>query len=148
LPTPHSTLKLKLLVVSFMQPLETYYSQEKEIWLGNNPNRVFTYYQSGFGGLQVACLTFRTQVRGLKPGRRRRIFQDEKKFLSTHSFGREVKLWLPCRRFTACKKIPECYVEVGYLQAKNLPAHFSPTEFPPLAARVSRRRLVAEVRNI
>jgi hypothetical protein len=28
----------------------------------------------------------------------------KKKILSTPSFGREVKLWVPCRRFTACKR--------------------------------------------
>ena len=45
-------------------------------------------------------LTFGTQVRGFKPGRRRRIFQGEK-ILRTPSFGREVKPFVPCRRFTA-----------------------------------------------
>ena len=47
-------------------------------------------------------LAFRTQLRGFKPGRSRRIFQDEK-ILSTPSFGREVKPSVPCRRFMACK---------------------------------------------
>ena len=49
----------------------------------------------GFGGLEVACWP-------LVPGRSRRIFQSEK-ILSTPSFGREVKPFIPCRRFTACK---------------------------------------------
>ena len=48
-------------------------------------------------------LAFGTQVRGFKPGRNRRIFQGEK-VLSTPSFGREVKPFVPCRRFTACKR--------------------------------------------
>ena len=48
-------------------------------------------------------LSFSTQVRGLKPGRSRRIFKGEK-ILSTPSFGEEVKPWVPCRRFAACKK--------------------------------------------
>ena len=52
---------------------------------------------------QLCLLRHRTQVRGFKPGRSRRIFQDEK-ILSTPSFGREVKLFLPCRRYTACKR--------------------------------------------
>jgi len=30
-----------------------------------------------------------------------------KKILSTPSFGEEVKPSVPCRRFTACKKIPK-----------------------------------------
>jgi hypothetical protein len=33
---------------------------------------------SGFGGLGVSALASGTQVRGLKPGRRHRIFQGEK----------------------------------------------------------------------
>jgi hypothetical protein len=44
-----------------------------------------------------------TQVRGLKPGRSRWIFKG-RKILSTPSFGREVKPWVPCRRFAACKR--------------------------------------------
>ena len=46
-------------------------------------------------------LTFGTQVREFKPGRSRRIFRGEK-ILSTPSFGREVKPWVPC--LTACKR--------------------------------------------
>ena len=49
-----------------------------------------------------SVLAFGAQVRGFKPGRSRRIFQGEK-ILSTPSFGREVKPFVPCRRFTACK---------------------------------------------
>ena len=48
-------------------------------------------------------LAFGTQVRGFKPGRSRRIFQDEE-ILSTPSFGREVKPFVLCRIFTACKR--------------------------------------------
>ena len=47
-----------------------------------------------------------------------------RKILNTPSFGREVKPFVPCRRFAACK-IPECYVEVGHFQAKFI-GHFSP----------------------
>ena len=50
-----------------------------------------------------SVLAFRTQVRGFKPGRSRRIFRGEK-ILSTPSFGGEVKPSVPCRRFTACKR--------------------------------------------
>jgi hypothetical protein len=57
----------------------------------------------GFGGLGVSVLASGTQVRGYKPGRSRRIFKGEK-ILSTSSFGREVKPWVPCRRFAACKR--------------------------------------------
>jgi hypothetical protein len=46
-----------------------------------------------------------TQVRGFKHGRNRRIFKGGK-ILSTPYFGREVKPWVPCRRFAArtCKR--------------------------------------------
>ena len=57
-------------------------------------------FGSGFGGLGVACWPL---VRGFKPGRSRRIFKGEK-FLSTPSFGGEVKPSVPCRRFAACKR--------------------------------------------
>ena len=50
-----------------------------------------------------SVLAFRTQVRGFKPGRKRRIFRAEK-ILSTPSFGGEVKPSVPCRRFAACKR--------------------------------------------
>jgi hypothetical protein len=59
--------------------------------------------RSGFGGLGVSALAFGTQVRGFKPGRSRRIFQGEK-ILSAPSFRREVKPWVPCRWFMACKR--------------------------------------------
>ena len=49
-----------------------------------------------------SVLAFGTQVRGFKPGRSCRIFQGEK-ILSTPSFGREVKQFVLCRRFTAYK---------------------------------------------
>ena len=57
----------------------------------------YTLLESGFG----------TQVRGFKPGRSRRIFQGEK-ILSTPSFGREVKSFVPCRIFAACKRTRKC----------------------------------------
>ena len=48
-------------------------------------------------------LAFNTQDRGFKPGRSPRIFR-AKKILSPPSFGGEVKLSVPCRRFAACKR--------------------------------------------
>jgi hypothetical protein len=70
--------------------------------------------ESGFGGLGVSVLASGTRFRGFKPGRSRRIFKGGK-ILSTHSFGREVKPWVPCRRFAACKRSLKCTVEVGIL---------------------------------
>ena len=54
-----------------------------------------------------SVLAFDTQVREFKPGRSRRIFQGEKNF-STSSFGREVKLFVPCRIFAACIRTRKC----------------------------------------
>ena len=56
-----------------------------------------------FGGLEVACWPLVPKFAGFKPGRSRRIFQGEK-ILSTPSFEREVKPFVPCNRFTACKR--------------------------------------------
>ena len=50
-----------------------------------------------------SVLAFGTQVRGFNPARSRRISQGEK-IISTPSFGREVKPFVPFRRFTACKR--------------------------------------------
>jgi len=61
----------------------------------------------------AASMVFGTQVRGFAPGRSRRIFRAKKKILSTPSFVGEVKQSVPCRSFTACKKIPKCNVEIG-----------------------------------
>ena len=48
-------------------------------------------------------LAFGTQARGFKPGRSLPIFQGEN-ILSTPSFGKEVKPFVPYRRFTTCKR--------------------------------------------
>jgi hypothetical protein len=58
---------------------------------------------SGFGGPAVSMLPSGTQDRGFEPGRSRRIFSGVK-ILSMASFGREVKQWVPCRRFVARKR--------------------------------------------
>jgi hypothetical protein len=59
--------------------------------------------QSGFGGLGVSVLASGTQVRGFKPSQSCWIFKSGK-ILSMPSFGREVKPWVPCRRFAAFKR--------------------------------------------
>ena len=68
---------------------------------------------------------FGTKVRGFKPGRSRRNYFRAKKILSTSPFGKEVKPFAPCRRFTACKRSLNVTVEVGHFQAKFI-CHFSP----------------------
>ena len=70
-------------------------------------------------------LAFGTKVRGFKPDRSRRIFQDEKKILSTPSFGREVKPSVLCRIFTACKRSLNVKWKSGIFR-QNSSGHFSP----------------------
>ena len=80
---------------------------------------------SSFGGLGVVCWPS-TQVRVFKPGWIRWIFKG-KKILSTPSFGGEVKLSVPCRRFAAYKRR-----HVGKITGQP----FSPI-VPPFTARIS-----------
>ena len=63
-------------------------------------------------------LAFGTKVRGFKPGRSRRIFQGEKN-LSMPSFGREVKPYVPYRRFTACKRSLNVTWKSGIFRQKS-----------------------------
>ena len=72
-----------------------------------------------------SVLPFGTQVHGFKPGRRSRIFQGEK-ILTTPSFGREVKPFVPCRRFTACKRSLNVTWKSGIFR-QNLPAIHRPS---------------------
>jgi len=70
-----------------------------------------------------SVLAFRTQVRGFKPGRNRRIFKGEK-MLSMPSFGQEVKSSVPCRRFAACKRSLE--LRGSRILRRNLSERFWP----------------------
>ena len=81
-----------------------------------------------------SVLAFSTQVRGFKPGRSRQIFKGEK-ILSTPSFGGEVKLSVPCRRFAAYKRSLNVAWKSTFRQNyRTILAH----EVPPFATRVSR----------
>ena len=55
------------------------------------------------GGPVVIILVSGSEVRGFDPGRGRWIFSESKN-PEYASFGREVKPWGSCRRFTACKR--------------------------------------------
>jgi hypothetical protein len=82
-------------------------------------------------------MAFGTQVRGFKPDRSRRNFQGEKKnFQQAFSFGGEVKPWVPCRRFTACKKSHNATWKSGHFQAKFIVLFFAHVVLT-LAARIS-----------
>ena len=65
---------------------------------------VATYKQnSGFGGLEVACWSLVPKFEGSNPAETVGFFR-AKKILRTPSFGREVKPFVPCRRYIACKR--------------------------------------------
>ena len=92
-----------------------------------------------------SMLVFGTQVRGFKPGRSRRIFQGEK-ILSTLSFGGEVKLSVPSRRFAACKRFLNATWKLGISGKIHRPflAHI----VPPLATRISGETTIGESWNV
>jgi hypothetical protein len=58
---------------------------------------------SGFGGLEVACWPLVPKFTGSHLAEAVG-FLGQKKTLSMPSFGGEVKLSVPCRSFTACKR--------------------------------------------
>ena len=73
-----------------------------------------TWAIDGFGGLVVSMLASGTQVCGFKPDRSRCIFTGVK-ILSMPSSGGEVKEFVPCPSFAACKKNLVIYVIYGFL---------------------------------
>jgi len=93
-----------------------------------NPTPCVKWLQWSSGSV----LPLSTQVRGFKPGIR--IFQGEK-ILSMPSFGREVKPWVPCRRFAACKRSLNWRGSRNFRQNYRLIlAH----TVPPFTTRISR----------
>ena len=90
-------------------------------------------------------MAFGTQVRGFKPSRSRRIFQDEK-ILSTSSFGKEVKPSVPSRRLAACKRFLNATWKSGISGKIHRPflAHIVPT----LATRISGETTSGESWNV
>ena len=73
-------------------------------------------------------LAFGTQVRRVKPGPRRTIFQGGK-ILTTPSFEREVKPFVPCRIFAECKRTGKCMRGSRSFRSK-LPAISRPSSSP------------------
>ena len=68
----------------------------------SSSSEVFYFTKVGVdpGGPVVIILSSGSEVRGFDPGWGQWIFQTVK-ILSMTSFGREIKPWVPCRRFTA-----------------------------------------------
>jgi hypothetical protein len=69
----------------------------------NIPHNFGKYVRSVFGGLRVACWPLVPKFAGSNPAEAVGIFR-AKKFLSTTSFGGEVKPSVQCRRFAARKR--------------------------------------------
>ena len=59
---------------------------------------------NGFGALEVACWPLVPKFAGSNAAEVVGFFRTKKKILSTPSFGREVKPFIPCRKLTACKR--------------------------------------------
>jgi hypothetical protein len=73
---------------------------------------------------------------GSNPAEARRIFQGEKKILSTPSFRRGSKSRpVPCRRFAACKRTLKVAL-TRYFQVKFTGKFLAPI-VPPFTARVA-----------
>jgi hypothetical protein len=85
-------------------PIYVWWGKEYKFlhFLNCNNNNNNNNSSSGFGGLEVACWPLEPKFKGSNPAEAVEFFR-AKKILSTSSFGREVKLWVPCRRFTECK---------------------------------------------
>ena len=94
---------------------------------------------SDFGGLEIVCWPLVPKFAGLH------LAEAVEKFLTTPSFGGEVKPSVPCRSFTACKRSLTVTSESAFRQ--NLP-DISRLQFhlPPLDA-LAWGRLVAKVGN-
>lgn len=65
---PHCSHRMQPLDVAFMAPLSTYYSQEVEIFLRNNPGRVVTIYQISklFGKAHLRAATPTNAINGFE----------------------------------------------------------------------------------
>jgi len=98
---------------------------------------------SDFSGLVVSMLASGTQVRGLKPGWSR---------VCMPSFGGEVKPFVPCRRFAACKRslhLPWKSHAVGKIgSAISRPYFFpSPIEVSHVAGRGAPLEMTGETKS-
>eukprot|EP00057_Strongylocentrotus_purpuratus_P025734 XP_011680208.1 PREDICTED: uncharacterized protein LOC105445838 [Strongylocentrotus purpuratus] len=65
---PHCSHRMQPLDVSFMKPLSTYYDQELEKWLRNNPGRVVTTFQVAelFGNAYMRAATTQVAASGFR----------------------------------------------------------------------------------
>lgn len=83
---PHSTHKMQPLDVAFMGPLKTFYAQEIESWLRNNPGRVVTVYQISeiLGKAYVRAATAEAAANGF---RKTGLFPCNRQTFREHEFA-------------------------------------------------------------
>jgi hypothetical protein len=82
-------------------------------------------FNSGFGGLGVACWPLVPKVAGSNSAEAVGFLR-AKKILSTPSFGGEVKPSIRCRRFAACKRsLNGVEVIISAKLPENILAHSS-----------------------
>ena len=89
---------------------------------------------SGFGGLQVACWHLVPKFACSNPAESVGFFR-AKKILSKPFFGREVKPFVPCLIFAACKKPESVCVEVAAFGPNYRP--FLAQVVPPFTTTVT-----------
>src|SRR5215475_4091891 len=98
---------------------------------------VYSQLLHSFGGLEVVCRPLVPKFAGSNPAEAVGFLR-AKKFLSTPSFGGEVKPSVPCRRFAACKRSLELR---GSRFLDEICRNISrPRRVPPPAARGLSRR--------
>jgi len=115
--------------------------------VGASQTLVTIYYIKQLRWSTGSVLAFGTQVRGFTPGHGHRIFR-AKKILSTPSFGGEVKLSVPCRSFTACKRsLNVTWISAFRQNYLTFLAHSSTFRRWVLSRGDAWRRLVAKVGN-
>ena len=80
--------------VSFMKPLSTYYDQELEKWLRNNPGRIVTTFQITelFGYTYVKAATSQTVANGF---RKTGIFPTYRDIFLPHEFAADDPTDMP-----------------------------------------------------
>ena len=83
---PHCSHIMQPLDVRFMKPLSTYYDQELEKWLRNNPGRIVTTFQITelFGHAYVKAATSQTAAMGF---RKTGIFPTNRDIFLPHQFA-------------------------------------------------------------
>ena len=94
----------------------------ERVWQGNLD---LSPAESGFGGLEVACWPLVPKFAVSNPAEAVEFFQGEK-IINTPSFGREVKPFVTCRKFSACKRTRKCMLGSSSFRSK-LPAISRPS---------------------